>query len=204
MRATGYRRARLAALLAFGIAALAAACSEAPAGSSGAGAPKTPPAVPAGYQAAAEGVLGRDAEVILSGDLARNGHIQLLVAARLLTTPKGVVPGLLVSRAAILEKDDDHWREIFLADEYLKNPKGFLGGTPPSSVTAWRVQYEQGAAGLEMYLTPLEQPAEGSLSPIGVRWNPATRRYQSLDHEFKKFLPEAPSLQGPPEFRMNQ
>jgi hypothetical protein len=194
----------MAALLVIGLMALACACSETPASSSSAGNAKAASAMPADYQAEAEDVLGRDAEVILSGDLAHDGHIQLLVAARLLTTPKGVVPGLLVSRAAILEKDDQHWREIFLADEYLKNPKGFLGGTPTEPVNAWRVQYEQDAPGLEMYLTPIREPAEGSTAPIGVRWNPATKRYQSLDHEFKKFLPEFSSLQGPPEFRMNR
>lgn len=194
----------MTALAAIGFVAFAAACSEAPAGTSGAGAAKTAPAVSADYQAAAESVLGRDAEVILSGDLARNGQIQLLVVARLLATPQGVVPGLLVSRAAILQKDGQRWQEIFLADEFLKNTKGFLGGTPPTPVNAWRVQYDQGAGGLEMYLTPIQEPPDGAPSPIGVRWNRASRRYQSLDHEFKKFAPESPSLQGPPEFRMNQ
>jgi hypothetical protein len=183
----------------------AAACSNGAGNSADAAKPApAKPAVPAAYQAAARSVLGEEAEVLLSGDLAHNHHIQLLVINRLPKMPKNVVPGLLVSRAAILEQDGADWREIFLADEYLKNTKGFLAGTPLASVTDWRLHYEQQQTGLAMYLTPLQRPAGGYQVTIEVRWNPATGRYQSLDREFKHFLGETPSLRPPPSFRINR
>ena len=149
-------------------------------------------------------MLGSESEVILSGDLAHNGHIQLLVINRLPKMPKNVVPGLLVSRAAIIEKDGSDWREIFLADEHLKNSDGFLAGTPLSPVTDWRLHYEQQPTGLAMYFTPLQQPGGERPETIEVRWNPAAKRYQSLDRDFKHFLREAPSLGPAPEFLMRQ
>jgi hypothetical protein len=202
-QATSHSARIAAALLAGGLLFFTAACSDGSSTASPAK-PAAKPAVSADYQAAARSVLGDDAEIILSGDLAHNGHIQLLVVNRLPKMPKNVVPGLLVSRATILEKDGADWREIFLADEFLKNPKGFLAGTPLSSVTDWRLQYEQPKTGLAMYLTPLQRPAGGYQLTIEVRWNPATRRYQSLDRDFKHFLLEAPSLQPPPSFRLNR
>jgi len=30
--------------------------------------------------------------------------------------------------------------------------------------------------------------------PIAVRWNPKTKRYQSLDRSYQQFLVESPSL----------
>lgn len=190
-----YRRALGGLGIAAAVSLLAAACTETPA-------PAKPEAVtPAAYQAAAQSVLGDDADVVLYGDLARDGHIQLLIVNRLPKTPKGVVPGLLVSRAAILQQEGSgDWREVLLADEHLKNPKGFLGGTPLASVGAWRLQDERGEKGLEMYFTPLGQSPEDRPPTIEVRWNPAARRYQSLDRDFQHFLGEVPSLTPPPEF----
>jgi hypothetical protein len=202
MNAIGNRRAWMAALLAAGMTFFAAACSQSPA--KPAKPAKAAPAVPAAYQAAAGNTLGDNAKVILSGDLAHNGHIQLLIVTRLPKTPDNVVPGLLVSRAAILEKHGSDWREIFLADAQLKNSKGYLAGTPLAAVSAWRLQYEQHADGLEMYFTPLQQPGMEHPRTIEVRWNPAVRRYQSLDRNFKHFLSEASSLGPAPEFQMRQ
>lgn len=196
-------RRPLAAVLAAVPLLFAAACSQSPATGAGSKA-KAAPGPSAAYQAEAQRVLGSDGEVILSGDLAKNGHIQLLIVTRLPRMPKNVVPGLLVSRAAILEKDAGEWHEIFLADDYLKNTKGFLAGTPLASVNAWRLQYEQEPVGLEMFFTPIEQAPGSYHATVEVRWNPKTRRYQSLDREYKNFLSESPSLGPVPEFQMRQ
>ena len=83
-------------------------------------------------------------------------------------------------------------------DEYLKNPKGFLGLTPLQSVTGWHLQHEQDAEkGLTMYFTPIKAGSNERTLPIGVKWNPATKRYQSLDMHYETFLTESPSLQSP-------
>jgi hypothetical protein len=196
----GNRSTWIAALLAGALMIFAAACSQAPAKT----AAQAAPAVPEAYRAAARDALGDGTKVILSGDLAHNGHIQLLIVNELPRTPKNLVPGLVVSRAAIIEKDGNDWREIFLADSHLKNEKGFLAGTPIAEVNAWRVQYRKGPKGLAMFFTPLEQTSGAQPPPIEVAWNPAVHRYQSLDRNYKHFLSEASSLGPAPEFRMNQ
>jgi hypothetical protein len=182
-----------------------AACSSTPTAVPAAtNAAKPAPAVTPRYQAAAQRVLGDETEVLLSGDLAHNGHIQLLIVNRLPKMPKNVIPGLLVSRAAIIENDNGDWREIFLADEHLKNSDGFLAGTPLSPVTNWRLSFERQPTGLAMYFTPLQQPGGERPETIEVRWNPAKKRYQSLDRDFKHFLSEAPALGPTPQFLMKQ
>jgi hypothetical protein len=156
------------------------------------------PQIPADIQAAAQSDLGSEAEVILYGDLAKNGKTQALVVNRLKTTPQGTVPGVLVSRATIIEKEDGHWKEVLRCDEHLKNPNGFLGGNPLADVPSWRLQYEQDPQkGLELYFTPLAQPAGGYMQTLGIRWNPPAKRYQSLDRNFEHFLGELPSLDIP-------
>ncbi len=153
------------------------------------------------YRAAARSALGRESEVILSGDLARNGHIQLLVVEPLPKTPQNAAAGtMMVSRAAILEQDGTDWREIFLADEQLKNTEGFLGGTPRDAVNAWKLDYQQPATGLTMFFTPLDQG--GGQSSIEVRWNTKESVYQSLDRATRRFLAESTSLGPRPEFEM--
>ena len=154
-------------------------------------APKIPPEI----EQAAESALGSDAEVLAFGDLARNGRQEALAINRMKTTPTGVVPGVLLTRAVIIEKDGT-WKEIFRCDEHLKNPSGFLGGIPIAPVTGWRLQYEQHEdKGLVMYFTPLAQPAGGYVQTLGVRWNAKVKRYQSLDRNFEQFLTEVPSLE---------
>jgi len=181
-------------------AVLPSACSQ-PAPSKPAEAPAAPaaPAIPPGVAAAAETLLGSDAEVLVHGDLAKTGKEQVLAINRLSKTPPGVAPGILFTRAVIAEEDGGKWKELFRCDEYLKNPNGFLGMTPLDPVSAWRLQYEEDAQkGLQLYFTPL-QPTRGShVSPIGVRWNPATKRYQSLDRTFQDFVFEVPALEKIP------
>jgi len=94
-----------------------------------------------------------------------------------------------------VSKEGMRWRELFRCDEHLKNPKGYLGGTPIAGVNGWRLQYEQSPEkGLTMYFTPLEQPAGGYIQTVGVRWDPKAKQYRSLDRNFEKFLAEVPML----------
>ncbi|HKS81758.1 MAG TPA: hypothetical protein VJR23_09665 [Candidatus Acidoferrales bacterium] len=156
------------------------------------------PAVPQDIQAAADAALGSETDVLLFGDLAKNGKTELLAVNQLKVTPQGVAPGTLVTRAAVIEKDDGTWKEIFMCDEHLKNSKGYLGGIPLAPVNSWRLQYEQDATkGLVMYFTPLAKPQGGYVQTIGVRWNPKAERYQSLDRTFEQFLNEVETLETP-------
>jgi hypothetical protein len=161
------------------------------------------PGAPPEVLAAAQASLGSDTQVLAFGDLAKNGRLEALAVNRLAKAPAGALPGLLVTRAAILERNGNEWMQVLLADEYLKNPKGFLSGTPFVPVAAWRLQYEQRSDGLVLYFTPAERPAGGTSQTIGVRYNPETHRYQSLDREFKHFLGEAPSV-TPPSYRIHE
>jgi hypothetical protein len=153
------------------------------------------PAIPADVQAGAEALLGSEAQVLLYGDLAKNGKEQLLAANVVPKTPKESIPGTIVTRAVIAEKDGDKWTELLRCDEHLKNARGYLGLTPIEPVAGWRVQYEQDPEkGLALYLTPVKGMEDRHVLPIGVRWNPATKRYQSLDRSYEHFLLEAPTL----------
>lgn len=157
-----------------------------------------PPAIPADYQSAADKSLGSETEVLLFGDLSKDGHTQVLAVNRIKVTPEGAAPGTLVMRAALIENDNGAWKEIFRCDEHLQNTKGFLGGIPLAPVNGWRLQTEQDAEkGLEMYFTPLAKPAGGYVQTIGVRWNSKEARYQSLDRNFTQFLTEVPALETP-------
>lgn len=153
------------------------------------------PAVPAEIEAVVKSVLGSEAEVIVWGDLALTGNQQALAINRVKATPKGAVPGILLVRAALVSKEGAKWRELFRCDEHLKNPKGYLGGTPIAGVHGWRLQYEQSPEkGLTMYFTPLEQPAGGYIQTLGVRWDPKAKQYRTMDRNYEKFLPEVPTL----------
>lgn len=157
-----------------------------------------PSAVPDNIQKAAESDLGSEAEVLVYGDLAKNGKTQALVVNRLKTTPKTVVPGILLSRASVIEKDDGHWKEIFRCDGHLKNEKGYLARNPLADVGSWRLQYEQNhEKGLEMYFTPLSRPAGGYIQTLGILWNPEAKRYQTMDPAYNNFLTEQPTLEIP-------
>jgi hypothetical protein len=177
--------------------ALGAGCSsEPPAKPPEAAQKPAVPAVPAELQAAATAVLGGDAEVLVFGDLAKTGDQQILAINRVKKTPENTVPGILLTRASILSQKEGAWSELLHVDEHLKNGNGFLAATPVSPVTGWRLQYEQNAEkGLQLYFTPLQQPAGGTLQTIGVRWNQKVKRYQSLDRTYEHFLGEAPMLE---------
>lgn len=154
------------------------------------------PAVPEEIQAAAKALLGSESQVLAFGDLAKNGKQELLAANVVPKTPTNNLPGTIVTRVVVAENNDGKWAEILRCDEHLKNQKGFLGLTPLVPVTGWRLQFEQSAdKGLQLYFTPLKGAIDSHQLPIGVSWNPATKRYQSLDRTYEHFLLEAPSLQ---------
>jgi len=157
------------------------------------------PAIPDEIQKAADTLLGSETQVLAYGDLAKNGNEQLLAANVLPKTPTMNIPGTVVSRATVAEKNSaGQWIELLHCDEHLKNSKGYLALTPLDSVSSWRLQFEQDAQkGLQLYVTPVKSGAIAHVLPIGIRWNPATRRYQSLDQTYEHFLLEAPALEDP-------
>ncbi|MBZ5703495.1 MAG: hypothetical protein LAN84_16805 [Acidobacteriia bacterium] len=188
----------LVLLCAAAAAALFAGCGDAETPAPKA-AQETPakPAVPEEIQSAARELLGTETQVLAFGDLARTGNQQFLAANVVPKTPTHNLPGTIVTRAVLAEKKDGTWAELLRCDEHLKNGKGYLALTPLEPVTGWRLQFEQSAVqGLVLYFTPLQLAGSPHVLPIGVRWNPATKRYQSLDRNFENFLPEAPSLEN--------
>jgi hypothetical protein len=180
--------------------------SDAPATKSEPAAPAKPaePAVPEDIQAAAQSLLGTETTVLLYGDLAKTGNQQFLAANVVPKTPKNEnIAGTIVTRAVVGENQDGKWSEIFRCDEHLKNAKGFLALTPLSSVAGWRIQYEQDPVrGLQLYFTPVQTSADPHVLPIGVRWNPKVKRYQTMDRNYEQFLNESPTLSGTPRSRL--
>ena len=155
------------------------------------------PVIPEDIQTAARTLLGSETQVLAFGDLAKNGKQEFLAANVVPKTPTNNLPGTIVTRAVVVENTDGKWAEILRCDEHLKNEKGFLGLTPLTPITGWRLQYERSEdKGLELYFTPLKGTTDSHVLPIGVRWNPATKRYQSLDRTYEHFLLEAPSLEA--------
>lgn len=156
------------------------------------------PAVPPEIQAVAETALGAEVTVLRYGDLAKTGATHVLAANLFKATPQGVAPGTLFTRLVILAQEGEKWVQVFRCDEYLKNSKGFLGGTPLAPISGWRLQHEMSdEKGLTMYFTPIHQPPTGVIRPIGVRWNAKAKRYQSLDRNYENFLGEVGSLEKP-------
>jgi hypothetical protein len=154
------------------------------------------PAVPEEMQLAATALLGSQTQVLAFGDLAKNGKQEFLAANIVPKTPTNNLPGTIVTRVVVVENTDGKWAEVLRCDEHLKNQRGFLGLTPLTPVTGWRLQFEQSEEkGLQLYFTPLKGTTDSHVLPIGVRWNPATKRYQSLDRTFEHFLLEATSLE---------
>jgi hypothetical protein len=192
----------LVALMAVGFGALGIGCgTEAPKPNStsepAAQAKPAEPTIPEDIQDAAKHLLGSDAQVLLVGDLAKNGKRQFLAANVVPKTPKNNIPGTVVTRAIVAQDDDGKWTELLRVDEHLKNPKGYLGLTPLDSINGWRLQFEQNPEkGLQLYFTPLKVNGDAHVLPIAVRWNPATNRYQSLDSTYEHFLKESASLQN--------
>lgn len=165
-------------------------------------------------QAVAVASLGKQAEVLVHGDLAQSGTEQVLAVDRMSSSAPGnqsgaETPPVLVTRAAVLERDGGKWSQVLLCDEHLKNPRGYLGGNLSPAVNGWRLEYRRDAAnGLVMKFTPAGSmdggrvhPAERSESQnasFDVRWNKNTKRYQSFDQSHERYLSEIPSL-GPTE-----
>jgi hypothetical protein len=197
------RSLQLAALYAVGLVFLSGCGSNAPeTKSEPAPAPKpAEPAVPEDIQSAAQSLLGAETTVLRFGDLAKTGRQQFLAANVVPKSTKNQLPGTIIARAVIGENEDGQWKEIFRCDEHLKNGKGFLAGTPLADVTGWRIAYEQNPEkGLQLYFTPLKGGTDDPHSlPIGVRWNPKMKRYQSLDRSYENFLTESANMGGTPK-----
>jgi hypothetical protein len=175
-------------------ACLLAGCGDTPADQPAAEA-KPALTVPDDVQSAADSLLGKETTVLLVGDLAKNGKQQFLAANVVPKTPKNNLPGTVVTRTVLAENENGKWTEILRCDEHLKNQKGFLPGTPIGGVTGWRLAFEQDPEkGLALYFTPLKGAVDTHTLPIGIRWNPQTTRYQSLDRSYEHFLNESPSL----------
>jgi hypothetical protein len=188
------RKLSLAVLLC--AALLGASCNDSGHPSTEEAAKPAAPAYPPEVDRVAQKLFGLETDVIAYGNLAKNGKEQALIINKVKITPETMAPGLLVTRAAIIEKDGDSWNEVLLVDEHLKNPKGFLGGQPIAAVDGWRVQKEDDPKnGLELYLTPLQKPAGGYLLTYEIRWNPEVKRYETLDRNYQNFLGELPSLE---------
>ena len=172
--------------------------SEAPKPTAEADTKPAEPAVPDSDLAAAQALLGSEAQILLFGDLAKNGKEQILAANVVPNTPKSTVAGTVIARAIIAENDDGKWVELMRADEHLKNTKGYLGLTPLQAVGGWKLQYENSpTSGMALYFTPIKSGSSEKTLPIAVKWNPATKRYQSMNYSYDQFLTEAPTLESP-------
>jgi hypothetical protein len=185
-----------ASSLAF-VALLGAGCGDEPTPKSSAEEPAKPaaPTVPENIQDAAQSLLGKETQVLIFGDLAKTGKQQFLAANVVPKTPKNDIPGTIVTRAVLAEETDGKWSELLRCDEYLKNAKGYLALTPLAAVAGWKVQWDQDPVkGIQLYFTPIKGPADKHVLPIGIAWNPSTKRYQSLDLTYEHFLMEKPSL----------
>jgi hypothetical protein len=168
-------------------------------------------AVQDGSRQVADAALGKQAEILARGDLARNGLDQVLVVNEF-ARPKGNdsspkdSEAVFVTRAAILQEGAGKWTELLRCDEHLKNQNGYLGGSPTGRITGWRLEFRTDTKqGLELKFTPAEsesgEEGSGMGAPGGqtvvVRWNARTKSYQSLDSTHEKFLSEAPMLETP-------
>src|SRR5207248_2372794 len=77
------------------------------------------PAVPDDTQSAAESLLGRETQVLLFGDLAKNGRQEFLAANVVPKTPTNNLPGTIVTRAVVVEKDEGKWSELLRTYEHF-------------------------------------------------------------------------------------
>jgi hypothetical protein len=154
------------------------------------------PAIPPDVESVAETALGGDAVPVAWGDLALTGHQQVMAINRVYAQGAVAVPGLVFTRLAILENDGARWKEVLRCDEHMKNPNGYLGGTPLADISAWRVQYEKDPKlGLLMFFTPYKQGPSVLAQTIEVRWNPEAHRYQAMDAGHENFIGESPAIE---------
>ena len=164
-------------------------------------------------QSVAVASLGKQAEVLVHGDLALTGAEQVLAADRMSAGATGNQSGAesktaLVTRAAILERNAGKWSQVLLCDEHLKNQRGYLGTGSSATASGWRLEYRQDPqAGLVIRFTPMVIPGgsqhvgeetETKSPAFEVRWNKNAKRYQSFDQSHERYLSEIPSL-GPAE-----
>src|SRR5579871_6006283 len=114
-------------------------------------------------RAAAEASLGKQAEILARGNLAQNGLEQVLVVNRASKDARDAQASpqdahssaILVTLAAVLQRDGGKWSQFLLCDEHLKNPYGYLGGSHAAHAAGWRLQYRQEQdQGLEMRFIP--------------------------------------------------
>lgn len=191
-------RHSIAALLFCVLALVCGACGHDPAPATQPTAQNSAsPAVSEEFQGAARAALGGDAEVLLSGDLARTGMPQVVAINRLPATPGANETGIAVTRVSILSRENSKWKEAFRCDEHLKNSNGYLQGTPPLAVSGWRLETQQlPDAGLVLRFSPLNAQNAGSAGEtIEVRWNQKAGRYQAMDRARRNFLGETPTLE---------
>lgn len=212
---TGWRRQAFAAVPLFLLAVSLYGCESAQEKAAKEQAAEDAANLEAESQSVAVNSLGKESEVLVRGDLAQNGQDQILVANRLrgasTDSKSGGSGPVVITRAALLEKDSGRWSEILRCDEYLKNPNGYLRGFPKSAVSGWRLEYTRDPnAGIEMKFTPTEglapstaTSADAGGSNIGsldVRWNKNTKRYQSFDESHERYLNELPTLETPESY----
>jgi hypothetical protein len=179
--------------------------SERNAGASGAVTAPVAVAAPDEEARAAKAALGADAEVLLFGPLAGSGTRQAVAINRLSHAALPDAPqsgsgapetGTQVSRVSILSKDDGAWHEVLRCDEYLKNSRGYLRGTPGMGVAGWRLEIERNMShGTVLRFLPLAPPAAVSSGAVAVAWNPKAKRYQSLDRGGARFQGESSALE---------
>jgi hypothetical protein len=154
-------------------------------------------------QSVAEAALGKQAEVLAHGDLARNGLEQILAVNRMAKAQRGGADSedpspLLILQAAILEKNGGRWAEVLRCDEHLKNPNGYLAGSPTARVSGWRLAYRTNTGrGLEMKFSSADTDADAQRQAVLVSWNTKAKRYQSLDASQDRYLSEVPTLETP-------
>jgi hypothetical protein len=152
-------------------------------------------------QRIADAALGKQAEILDRGDLARNGQEQLLVINRYSAGPKNE-SAARITRAVVLEKNDGKWREVFRCDEHLKNPYGYLVAAA-TTVTGWDLALGRDSGGMfEMDFTPAPDAHTGERKEVKnrtfvVRWNTKENRYQAYDRSQKRYLKETTALEMP-------
>ena len=79
-------------------------------------------AIPEEVQKVAKKLLGSDAQVLLYGDLAKNGMQELLAGNVVPNTPKSVVAGTVVTRAVVAENDDGKCEHAHLQRRAFAQP----------------------------------------------------------------------------------
>src|SRR5205807_10631107 len=62
-------------------------------------------------------LLGRETQVLLFGDLAKNGRQEFLAANVVPKTPTNNLPGTIVTRAVVVEKDEGKWSELLRCED---------------------------------------------------------------------------------------